>query len=100
MTAAHRVIEARKALQVKLERDVRFGSKADMCVAKRDVRFTPESDIKCDIKECPLWANSGHRESQSMRVMSVSGTLKPSAYKPWQTRCELTFRNGCVASLQ
>jgi hypothetical protein len=60
MTAAHRVIEARKALQVKLERDVRFGSKADMCVAKRDVRFTPESDIKCDIKECPLWAKSGH----------------------------------------
>src|SRR5262249_61011898 len=20
----------------------------------------PESDIKCDIMECPLWANSGH----------------------------------------
>jgi hypothetical protein len=29
--------------------DVRFGSKADMCVAKGDVRFTPESDTKCDI---------------------------------------------------
>src|SRR5215471_10980026 len=25
-----------------------------------DVRFTPESVIKCDIMECPLWANSGH----------------------------------------
>jgi hypothetical protein len=24
--------------------DVRFGSKADMCVATRDVRFTPDSD--------------------------------------------------------
>jgi hypothetical protein len=24
--------------------DVRFGSKADMCAAKRDVRFTPDSD--------------------------------------------------------
>ena len=24
--------------------DVRFGSKADMCVAKSDVRFTPNSD--------------------------------------------------------
>jgi hypothetical protein len=26
--------------------DVRFGSKADMCVAKRHVRFTPNSDRK------------------------------------------------------
>ena len=26
---------------------VRFGSKADMCSAKRHVRFTPESDAKC-----------------------------------------------------
>jgi hypothetical protein len=25
-------------------RDVRFGSKADMCAAKRHVRFTPNSD--------------------------------------------------------
>jgi hypothetical protein len=29
--------------------DVRFGSKADMCAAKRHVCFTPNSDIKCDI---------------------------------------------------
>jgi len=28
---------------------IRFGSKADMCAAKGHVRFTPESDIKCDI---------------------------------------------------
>jgi hypothetical protein len=35
--------------------------KADMCSAKRHVRFTPESDIKCDIIECPLRAKSGHR---------------------------------------
>ena len=26
---------------------VRFGSKADMCSAKRHVRFTPKSDIPC-----------------------------------------------------
>ena len=31
---------------------VRFGSKADMCGAEGDVRFTPNSDIKCDIMEC------------------------------------------------
>ena len=28
-------------------KDVRFGSKADMCGAKRHVRFTPNSDIRC-----------------------------------------------------
>jgi len=27
--------------------NVRFGSKADMCGAKRHVRFTPNSDIDC-----------------------------------------------------
>jgi hypothetical protein len=31
-------------LQHELLADVRFGSKADMCSAKRDVRFTPNSD--------------------------------------------------------
>jgi len=34
--------------------------KADMCSAKGYVRFTPESDIKCDIMECALWSKSGH----------------------------------------
>jgi hypothetical protein len=28
--------------------------------------------------------------------MSSKGTLKPSAYKAWQIKSELTFRNGCV----
>src|SRR5262245_33405082 len=31
-----------------------------MCSAQAHVCFTPESDIKCDIVECPLWAKSGH----------------------------------------
>src|SRR5262249_27172292 len=39
-----------------------FGPKADICSAKGHVRFTPESDIICDIMECPPWANSGHRD--------------------------------------
>jgi hypothetical protein len=30
-----------------LRRDVRFGSKADMCGAKPHVRFTPKSDSNC-----------------------------------------------------
>jgi hypothetical protein len=41
--------------------DVRFGSKADMCSAKRHVRFTPNSGhVRCK-EGCPLSANSGHR---------------------------------------
>src|SRR5262249_23616355 len=47
--------------RVRCTQYVRFGSKADMCAAKLDVRFTPESDIKCDIVEGPLWPQSGHR---------------------------------------
>jgi hypothetical protein len=54
---------------------VPFGSKADICTAKSDVRFTPNSDRKsgfphvCFTPEsghvqctslCLLWANSGH----------------------------------------
>src|SRR5262245_5276326 len=46
--------------------DVRFGSKADICSAIRHVRFTPESDIKCDIVECPLRAKSRHRSTRRM----------------------------------
>jgi hypothetical protein len=39
---------------------VRFGSKADICAAKSDVRFTPESGhVQCT-SQCLLWANSGH----------------------------------------
>ena len=43
--------------------DVRFGSKADICSAKRHVRFTPKSDIKCVKEECPLWAKSGRQRT-------------------------------------
>ena len=40
---------------------VRFGSKADMCSAKRHVRFAPNSGhVRCTTK-CPLCANAGHR---------------------------------------
>src|SRR5262245_50986603 len=29
-----------------------------MLLWRQKVRFTPESDIKCDITECPLWAEA------------------------------------------
>src|SRR5262245_15166954 len=39
---------------------VRFGLKADICSAKRYVRFTPESGHVRRTRSCLLWANSGH----------------------------------------
>ena len=50
-------------LGVNRSANVRFGSKADMCSAKRHVRFTPESrHVRCT-SSCPLCANSGHSGS-------------------------------------
>src|SRR5262245_645119 len=44
---------------------VRFGSLADICSAKRHVRFTPNSDRESGLPQTImsrslLWANSGH----------------------------------------
>src|SRR5262249_40833259 len=50
---------------------VRFGSKADICGATRHVRFTPNSDIKCDTMECPLWANRGHAWFRTIRAPGI-----------------------------
>ena len=47
---------------------VRFGSKADMCSAKRHVRFTPNSGhLRC-IRRCPLCANSGHSRNDLREI--------------------------------
>ena len=58
--------------------DVRYGSKADICIAKGHVCFTPESDIKCDTGECPLWAKSGlmHRGKKRLFNQLVGTHLK------------------------
>ncbi|MGA7535417.1 MAG: hypothetical protein WBW27_26420, partial [Pseudolabrys sp.] len=49
-----------KYLKKLLISDVRFGSKADICSAKRHVRSTPESGHMQRTGECLLSANSGH----------------------------------------
>ena len=41
--------------------NVRFGSKADICSAKRHVRFTPDSGHVQRTSRCPLCAKSRHR---------------------------------------
>ena len=40
--------------------DVRSGSKADMAIMRRDVRFTPESRHRSAHLTCPLCAKSGN----------------------------------------
>jgi len=52
-----------------------------MCSATAHVCFAPESDIKCDVWGCPLWANSGHelqhpnRTRTSTNLKSVAAVL-------------------------
>src|SRR5262245_33552975 len=53
-------------------------SKADMRSAKAYVRFTPESDNKCDKMECPLWAKSGHVQCNPQRTSRC--TLRQCKY--------------------
>ena len=53
--------------------DVRFGSKADMCSAKRHARFTPNSGHGQCTRRCPLCAKSGHQRTYSDR--NVNGSL-------------------------
>ena len=60
--------------------DVRFGSKADICSAKRHVCFTPKSGhVQCN-EGCPLSANIQlYSITSSARTSSVGGTVMPSA---------------------
>jgi hypothetical protein len=47
-----------------------------MCGAQADVRFTPESDIKRDIGECPLWANSGLVQRSKQDLYSITSSTR------------------------
>jgi hypothetical protein len=71
-----------------LETDVRDGSKADIALGPRHVRFTPESGHSPTRSGCLLWAISGlmHCSKQhlysitsSARASSEGGTVRPSA---------------------
>ena len=50
---------------VRYSTDVRFGSKADIRVHPRDVRFTPKSGHWNLVAECLLCAKSGHSLTRS-----------------------------------
>src|SRR5215470_12695779 len=54
--------------RMKTPAHVRFGSKADICSAKRHVRFTSESGhVQCT-SQCPLWAKSGHHVASRFTI--------------------------------
>jgi len=62
---------------------VRFGSQADICSAKRHVRFSSESGhVRCT-GLCLLWAKSGHGRrysiTSSARASSETGICMPVA---------------------
>ncbi|MGC2011860.1 MAG: hypothetical protein WA693_12485, partial [Pseudolabrys sp.] len=46
--------------QTSLTLNVRFGSKADMCSAKRHVRFVPITDILASQRDVRSYLESGH----------------------------------------
>ena len=53
--------------------DVRFGSKADICSAKRHVRSTPDSGhVRCNLG-CPLCANNGHQLCSDASISRATG---------------------------
>jgi hypothetical protein len=55
--------------------DVRFGSKADIALRSRHVRFTPKSGHWQTTVGCPLCAKSGCEQVQQMARYSI--TLSP-----------------------
>src|SRR5262249_61245102 len=79
---------------------VRFGSKADICSAQAHVLFTPESDIKRDIWECPLWANSGHTLDYSItssaRASNETGIEIPVARAVFKFITSSNFAGCCT----
>src|SRR5262249_25486674 len=70
---------------------VRFGSEADMCSAKHDVRFTPNSDIDCVFRHVCFGPNADiifdhldlrRRIGQPTRTNVSSGSDIANSYVP------------------
>jgi len=79
--------------------DVRFGSKADMCAALAHVCFTRNSDIKCDIVECPLWAKSGHRlEQNDLGSDKKVNSVMSCRFRGYERRAEIAARDQVIVT--
>ena len=74
-------------VQTEFPPDVRFGSKADICAAKRHVRFAPNSDRKADSRK---WSCLLYTREQTYAVqhsMSALGQKRTSANKAQRPPC-------------
>ena len=73
---------------------VRFGSKADITRAVRNVRFTPESGHRDQPLECPLLAITGHwrivRNSGNLAYRDAGSANRP----PHQSRSAAVYGAG------
>ena len=82
--------------------DVRFGSKADIGAFVKDVRFTPESGHKTGRQECPLSANSGHRDLGGFPIRTYRGLsprsspLAPELGPPWLAGFTFKVRRSII----
>jgi hypothetical protein len=77
-------------------RDVRFGSKADICAAKGHVRFTPESGHWADGWPCTLCAKSGH--SIRARLVCTSEVIVSRKYDAFgRSRVRLASHDSALA---
>ena len=83
--------------------DVRLGSKADMCSAKRHVRFTPESGLLQSTGRCPLRANSGHSAvhsiTSSASCRNELRTESPSALAVFRLKTSSNLLGACTGKL-
>src|SRR5215813_6046285 len=59
-----------------MRRDVRFGSKADIGLDQRHVRFTPKSGHSVERLECPLCAKNGLMQRSKKDRYSMSSSAR------------------------
>ena len=95
----HFRVLAQRYLVASCRVNVRFGSKADMCSALGDVRFTPESGHVHRNGPCPLGAKSGHRAysiTSSARFCTDCGTVMPSVFAVLRLRSSSILLACCT----
>src|SRR5215469_2898108 len=78
-------------IAVKYQAHVRFGSKADMCAAKRHVCFTPNSDRESEIPQKAMSALPPKADNR----LSASGRFKGSFRRACETH---RVRTGIVST--
>jgi len=59
--------------------NVRFGSEADMCAAKSDVRFTPNSDHKSEFPHKVMSALPPRATAKAIFSQGIMSALPPTA---------------------